>query len=265
MEQAFQGFQKGQGAVIGSALKSLNRSRTPRPRPADTASPPSSAPAATATRTARPSATGSCTSPNRGTRSPPNHTLPALGAILRNNWNTEQFDKEFLGQFLETYYLDTDKLQLRKARKQGDRYLTLRVRCYSPAKRIFPTDGAYALSAKTEEEKFRLPIAEDVAYRILDSDIDTLAPLLPPELLARFLELTDASPVRTATKLMCRRYAVEDDQDRLTLDRQVRTAAGKRMDFNVLEFKSIKPKPMPLPNLMLSPIKLSKFLWATDV
>src|SRR6516225_967449 len=67
MEQAFQGFQKGQGAVIGSALKSLNRSRTPRPRPADTASPPSSAPAATATRTARPSATGSCTSPNRGT------------------------------------------------------------------------------------------------------------------------------------------------------------------------------------------------------
>jgi hypothetical protein len=204
---------------------------------------------------------------NRGTWSLPNHTLPALGAIFCNNWNTEQFDRELLGQFLETYYLDTDKLQLRKARKQGDRYLTLRIRCYSPAKRVFPTDDAYALSAKTEDQKFRLPIPEDAAHRILDGDIDALAPLLPPELLARFLELTDASPVTTATKVMCRRYAVEDDQDRLTLDTNVRTAAGKRMDLNVLEFKSVKPKlmPMSLANLMLSPIKLSKFLWATEV
>ena len=124
-----------------------------------------------------------------------------------------------------------------------------------PAKRIYPPNDAYALSAKTEDQKFfRLPIAEDVAYRIVDGDIDALAPLLPHELLARFLELTDASPVRTATMVMCRRYAVEDDQDRLTLDTNVRTPVGKRMDFNVLEFKSVKPKPMPmaLANLMLS-------------
>jgi hypothetical protein len=39
------------------------------------------------------------------------------------------------------------------------------------------------------------------------------------------------------------------------------------MDFNVLESKErhAKPMPMALANLMLSPITLSKFLWATEV
>ena len=67
--------------------------------------------------------------------------------------------------------------------------------------------------------------------------------------------------------VQCHCYAVEDDQDRLTLDTQVRTDTGKMLPHAVLEFKSTKPDKPPdaLTALHLRPIKLSKFLWATEV
>ena len=65
----------------------------------------------------------------------------------------------------------------------------------------------------------------------------------------------------------CHRYAVEDEQDRVTLDTQVRTDTGKTLPRAVLEFKSTRPDKPPdaLTALHLRPIKLSKFLWATEV
>jgi hypothetical protein len=64
------------------------------------------------------------------------------------------------------------------------------------------------------------------------------------------------------------RYAVEDDEDRLTLDGDVCTDAGKRLPFGVLEFKSNRPNaeaPDAVARLVLKPLKISKFLWATEV
>jgi hypothetical protein len=65
----------------------------------------------------------------------------------------------------------------------------------------------------------------------------------------------------------CRRYAVEDKQDRLTLDVDVATDTGKALPTGVLEFKSTVAAAGPPPalsSLGLRPIKLSKFLWATQ-
>jgi hypothetical protein len=48
----------------------------------------------------------------------------------------------------------------------------------------------------------------------------------------------------------------------------VRTDTGKVLPCSVLEFKSSHPENLPpaaLGNLALRPIKLSKFLWATQV
>jgi hypothetical protein len=74
-----------------------------------------------------------------------------------------------------------------------------------------------------------------------------------------------ALPVVT---VYCRRYAVEDDQDRLTLDCCVHTDRGKELGYGVLEFKSTQPDESPPGRLVrpaLRPLKLSKFLWATEV
>jgi hypothetical protein len=77
-------------------------------------------------------------------------------------------------------------------------------------------------------------------------------------LLARLLELAVVSPVLPVACVQCHRYAVEDDQDRLTLD---------TLPHAVLEFKSTKPEKPPdaLAALHLRLIKLSKFLWATEL
>ena len=84
-------------------------------------------------------------------------------------------------------------------------------------------------------------------------------------MLARLLELADNTPVKPVVCVLCRRYAVENDQDRATLDSCVRTNTGKHLPFNVLEFKSTEPDDPPEPLAALRPIKLSKFLWATAV
>jgi hypothetical protein len=61
---------------------------------------------------------------------------------------------------------------------------------------------------------------------------------------------------------------VEDDQDRLTLDCWVYTDRYKHLAYGVLEYKSTDRQAAPpgrLTRLRLRPLKLSKFLWATEV
>ena len=89
---------------------------------------------------------------------------------------------------------------------------------------------------------------------------------LPADLLARLLDIASQDPVICAVKVCCTRYAVENPQDRLTLDMDVRTDTGKCLRTNVLEFKSNRQDPTPPDSLLslgLRPMKLSKFLWAT--
>ena len=94
-----------------------------------------------------------------------------------------------------------------------------------------------------------------------------LADLLPPNLLARLLEITNQELVPVVT-VCCRLYAVEDKDRRLTLDCEVETDCGKCLPAAVLEFKakdSEEPPPGRLARLPIRPIKLSKFLWATEM
>ena len=66
----------------------------------------------------------------------------------------------------------------------------------------------------------------------------------------------------------CRRYAVEDADRRLTLDCDVKTDLGESLPAAVLEFKAFdkeEPPPGRLARLPMRPIKLSKFLWATEM
>ena len=116
----------------------------------------------------------------------------------------------------------------------------------------------------SEDAKFRVAIATN-ADAILAGDFKTIAKLLLADLLARLLELADSTPVKPVVCVQCRRYAVENAQDRLTLDCNIRTDNGKGMPHAVLEFKSTEPDEPPEPLAALRPIKLSKFLWATEV
>lgn len=126
---------------------------------------------------------------------------------------------------------------------------------------------AYALSAKTEREKFRQVIAGDLAEDLLQNGIAPAlwASLLPGHLVARLLDLAGQTPLLPVVTLRFRRYAVEDRVHRLTLDLDVRTNTGKRLPCHVLEYKSTRTDAdFPL-DVSLPPIKLSKFLWATTV
>jgi hypothetical protein len=90
---------------------------------------------------------------------------------------------------------------------------------------------------------------------------------LPAHLQARVTELGAEELVPFVIDC-CRRYAVEDDQDRLTFDCCVHTDRAKHLGYGVLEFKSTKPDETPpgrLTRLRLRPLKLPKFLWATEV
>ena len=61
-------------------------------------------------------------------------------------------------------------------------------------------------------------------------------------------------------------FAVESSTDRLTLDTGIVASNGKRLPAAILEVKSTTQPYQPLPEVTrwgLSPIKLSKFLWAT--
>jgi hypothetical protein len=77
-----------------------------------------------------------------------------------------------------------------------------------------------------------------------------------------------ADELVTVVTVCCRRYAVEDDQDRHTLDCCVYTDRADHLGYGVLEYKSTQPDATPpgrLARLGLRPLKLSKYLWETEV
>jgi hypothetical protein len=186
---------------------------------------------------------------NLATYAVPIDALLAVANVLQDLLPNEPFDPNFRGQHLETTYFD------------------------SP------------LSAKTESEKFRLEIAPAHAHNLL-AGTAPIAADLPPHLRARLTELGVNTPLKPqgessspgdhagdhalvpVVTVFCRRYAVEDDQDRLTLDVCVHTDRHKHLTYGVLEYKSTNRKATPparLTRLGLCPLKLSKFLWATEV
>jgi hypothetical protein len=196
------------------------------------------------------------------------HSLPALGHWMHDLLPNEDYDPHFHGQELETTYLDTPAFALRKARKKGQRYSTVRLRCYGPS--VPGAADVYALSVKTGSTKFRVevetPIAELIEARGLP--YPAAYDLLPADLQARLAELAGDNPLVPVVTVCCRRYAVEDATDRYTLDVHVKTDTGLCLPYHVLEYKSTDPGRSPpgsLNALGLRPVKLSKFLWATEV
>jgi hypothetical protein len=84
---------------------------------------------------------------------------------------------------------------------------------------------------------------------------------------ARLTELGAETLVPVVT-VFCRRYAVEDDRGRLTLDVCVHTDRHKLLSYGVLEYKSTSRNAAPpghLTRLGLRPLKVSKYLRATEV
>ncbi len=102
-----------------------------------------------------------------------------MAHFLHDVLPNEPWDPHFLGQELRTTYFDTEDFVLRKTRQQGGNYLTLRLRCYKP---LQTQVEVYALSAKTESEKWREEIKPEDAGAIL-VDPDALLPFLPPNIL----------------------------------------------------------------------------------
>jgi hypothetical protein len=207
---------------------------------------------------------------NLATWSVPLWAVPAVVHQMDESLPTGEFDPHLMGQYLQTTYFDTADFALRKARVPKQQYLTLRLRAYSPSagaggKYPSPT---YALSAKTESEKYRAPVNQATAAQLLASpSVDLVGQLLTPDVVARLLQLLDGEPLAPVVTVCAQRYAVEDEVDRLTLDVDVHTDAGKHLPFGVLEYKSTAADGVPpgkLPTPGLRPIKLSKFLWATE-
>jgi len=202
---------------------------------------------------------------NLATWAVPVEQIPALTQVMLESLPPESHDMAFAGQELATTYFDTQNLDLRKNRLHQDKYLTLRVRCYQ-----HQGDRAYALSAKTEEEKFHRQISGDEAERLWSGDnpLAQLSQLLPGHLVARLIDISHEEPLGPVVTIRCRRYAWEDDTTRLTLDLDIRTDTGKSLPYGVCEFKSITEDDRPPPALAdipIRPMKLSKFLWALDV
>jgi hypothetical protein len=198
---------------------------------------------------------------NLGTWAVPSSRLPFIGSRLGETLPRESFDPDFSGQKLETTYFDTPDFTLRKARAKGDKYLTLRIRCYE--------EDTYALSAKTETEKYRVEIPSDMAEGLLRTGIypPAVNDILPANLVARLMELIADTVLLPVVRLCFRRYAVEDEVDRFTLDCGIETDTGKCCPSHVLEYKSTVKTGTPIVQGVtdgLRPIKLSKFLWSTQ-
>jgi inorganic triphosphatase YgiF len=167
---------------------------------------------------------------------------------------TEAYDPDFAGQDIETTYFDTPNFDLRKARVRGSRYLTLRIRRYGGS-------GPWALSAKTEAQKWRLELDPPLARAYLEDGIPPTTSVLPADLYARWLDIAGSVALQPVAAVCFKRYAVEDARDRLTLDLDVATDTGLVLPFGVLEFKSSARDAVF--NTALRPVKLSKFLWST--
>jgi hypothetical protein len=196
--------------------------------------------------------------------------LPALTRAMLRLLPPEDYDPDFQGQYLQTSYFDTPGFALRKARLKKDKYCTVRIRCYAPSQspgRNYP-EGRYALSAKTEDGKFRVELPDDQAEAALRGDFNAVEDYLPPDLLARLYDLTEGDLLSVATVICFTRYAVESTTDRLTLDCSIHAGLEKCFPFTgVLEVKTTaRPyePPQELLNLGLLPLRLSKFLWATN-
>jgi hypothetical protein len=193
------------------------------------------------------------------------HTPAATAAMLSTPSLTyDPYDRQFRGQVQRTTYFDTPAFDLRQARKDGQRYCVLRIRCYEGADGEF-----YVLSAKTEDAKYRVEIEEDHAEQVLAGAADILNMVqehLPGNVLARLGALVEGQPLRPVVCVSYRRYAVEDETNRLTLDVEVEADNGRCLHYGVLEFKSADRQadvPFSLEALPLRPVKFSKFLWAT--
>jgi len=104
---------------------------------------------------------------NLGKWAVPTCRLPAVAHFLHDVLPNEPFDPHFLGQHLTTTYFDTEDFTLRKARVDGERYFVLRLRCYGPPAGQPDTAELYALSVKTEAEKWRTEINAEHAALIL--------------------------------------------------------------------------------------------------
>jgi hypothetical protein len=200
---------------------------------------------------------------NLGTWAVPTRQMPAVAHFMLDALPNEEFDPHFLGQHLETTYFDTARFALRKARRLGAHYITVRVRCYQNA------DGeSYALSAKTESTKFRVEIGADDADMLISGrdPLPRLADLLDPDLLARLLLVADGQALQPVVAVRAQRYAIEDERWRFTLDTDISTDLGRTLPYGVLEFKSTEEDtpPQALQAIKLRPMKLSKFLWATE-
>ncbi len=203
---------------------------------------------------------------NVGTWAVRDWQIPSLAYALTQALPVEKFDPSFQGQHLETTYFDTTDFKLRKARVKGDRYLTLRVRCYQPSGQ--PASQMYALSAKTEFGKYRLTLESNIAEQILVNGFQQqFWNQLPSDLIARLMDLAGEDVPVPVVTVCFQRYAVESDTDRLTLDIDVDTDHGKQLPFNVLEYKTAsgdRLRAAGQPEVAtLRPIKLSKFLWST--
>jgi hypothetical protein len=206
---------------------------------------------------------------NVGTWAVPSCQLPALTRQMLDVLSPEKFDPDFSGQYLETTYFDTESFKFRKARVKGSKYVTIRIRCYAAANSrgayATPLATVYAISAKTESQKFRQEIDSEYAESLLQSGIvpSALVGIMPPDLIARIADLSEGESLDPVVTLCFRRYAVEDNQHRLTLDTDIESDTGRKYPSHVLEQKSTNKESSPLVTLPLRPIKLSKFLWAT--
>lgn len=204
---------------------------------------------------------------NIGTWAVPNWRVPALTKQMLEALQTEAYDPNFAGQYLETTYFDTRNFDLRKARLKRDRYIVIRIRCYTPSRRSgtdYP-EGIYAISAKTEDKKFRQMLESDLAEYLLHGqlDIGAVSGIMPSDLIGRIADIAKGEPLLPVVTICFSRYAVEDSIHRLTLDLDIRSDSGRYYPSHVLEQKSTNQDATPLIALAIRPIKLSKFLWAT--
>jgi hypothetical protein len=200
----------------------------------------------------------------------PTDRLPSVAAGMRALLPAEDYDPGFAGQYLQTTYFDSSCRCLRKARLGKDKYLIIRIRCYSPTQQPggdYP-QGRYALSLKTESGKYRTEISTALAESLLANGIQGPGDMnyLPPDFLARYLDLVGEDELRPVVTVCFTRYAVESSTDRMTLDTEIEASNGKKLPASILEVKSITKPYEPLPEVLgwrLPPVKLSKFLWAT--
>lgn len=199
--------------------------------------------------------------PTGGKYAVPTEQLPWVAKLMLNvpGLSLEKYDPLFQGQVLHTYYLDTPEFDLRKARAEKEIYITLRVRCYHS---FLGKD--YALDAKTDKGKWKGVLSEEQAQGLIDNTL-VVQGLLPGDLQAKLLSITQES-LLPVVKIHSKRYAVENEVDRITLDTNVYSDTGKILPCSVLEWKSMggDPAPLAVKNAGLRPMKMSKYLWSTN-